>query len=198
MSEIKLMEVLTLLAIILGPIMAIQVDRWLKKRNLEIDRKNNIFKTLMTTRGAVLSYSHVEALNQIDLEFHDNVKYNNVITCWKEYFDNLSQKVDDANMPLWFDKNDELLANLLLEMGKSLGYNFDKLLIKRNIYSPVGHGKLERENQVIRESLIEVFQGKRNLPLEIISPEEQSNLRTLELQNLLIEYYQSKLKKSKV
>ena len=96
----------------------------------------------MATRGSSLSFAHVESLNRIDLEFSNNKKYQKVIAAWKEYFDNLGQKKEtNEQITIWFARNEELLANLLYEIGQSLGYKFDKVLIKRNIYSPVGHAR---------------------------------------------------------
>ena len=69
MPEMKFSEVLTILAVILGPILAVQaqkaIERWRERRN----RKLWVFKTLMATRGSRLSPNHVQALNMIDLEF---------------------------------------------------------------------------------------------------------------------------------
>jgi hypothetical protein len=65
------MEILTIFAIIIGPIAAVQIEKQLHRSRANWERKTSIFKTLMATRGAVLSYSHVEALNRIDLEFSD-------------------------------------------------------------------------------------------------------------------------------
>ena len=88
----KLYELLTIVAIIIGPILAVQAEKFLQRNRDNRYRRLNIFKTLMATRGSSLSFSHVEALNRIDLEFSDNKKYDKVIAAWKEYFDNLGHK----------------------------------------------------------------------------------------------------------
>ena len=144
----KLYEILTIIAIVLGPILAVQAEKLLQRRREDKSRRLNIFKTLMATRGSSLSFAHVEALNRIDLEFSDDKKYQKVIAAWKEYFDNLGQKAQtDEQLTVWVARNEELLANLLYEMGQSLGYKFDKVLIKRNMYSPAGHERVERDNE---------------------------------------------------
>lgn len=184
-------EILTILAIILGPIAAVQVDKWLQRNRADRERKVSIFKILMATRGSVLSYTHVEALNRIDLEFSDNKKYKKVIDTWKEYFDNLSQKVDDEQLAVWSARNEELISNLLFEMGKSLGYSFDKVLIKRNVYSPVAHGTTEREQQAIRKGIIEIMNGDRSVPFELIQSQDEETLeRQKLLQEAMLKYYQ--------
>ncbi|AYD49027.1 MAG TPA: DUF6680 family protein [Arachidicoccus soli] len=189
---LSLNEILTLLAIILGPIVAVQLQKYLD-RNREIqNRKLNIFKMLMASRGATLSASHVEALNRIDLEFSGDKKYKNVIDAWKEYFDNLCIKVEtNDSLTIWSVRNEELLANLLFEMGKSLGYNFDKVLIKRNVYSPVGHERIERESQLIRKKLLDVLNQETAISMTIIS-DEQALAKQTELQTAMLKYYNSK------
>lgn len=189
---LTLNEILTLVAIILGPIVAVQLQKYLD-RNREIqNRKLNIFKMLMASRGATLSASHVEALNRIDLEFSGDKKYQKVIDAWKEYFDNLCIKVQtNENLTIWSVRNEELLANLLFEMGQSLGYNFDKVLIKRNIYSPVGHERIERENQLIRKGLLDILNQETAIPMTITS-DEKALARQVELQNAMLKYYNSK------
>ena len=81
-------EILTIAALILGPIAAVQVEKIIAKHRNTRDRKLSIFKTLMATRGSILSYQHVEALNRIDLEFQEE-EYIAVVRAWKEYFDHL-------------------------------------------------------------------------------------------------------------
>lgn len=181
-------EIIMIAAVIIGPIAAVQIEKYLQRARDSKNRKEDIFKTLMATRGAVLSYDHVEALNRIDLEFSDNKKYRKVIDAWKEYFDNLRQSVTDENITVWSSKNEELLADLLFEMGKALKYNFDKVLIKRNVYSPVGHANIERENQEIRQGFIEMFNGKRAIPMSLMHDDEAIKEQQ-EFQKVVKEYY---------
>lgn len=189
----NLLSISTIIAIALGPLIAVQVQKLLERRRNNKNRKLQIFKSLMATRGAVLSATHVEALNRIDLEFSDNKKYKKVIEAWKEYFDNLSDKsTKDEELSIWFTKNIELLANLLYEMGNSLGFSFDKVLIRRNIYSPEGHQQIENENLLIRRGLIGLFKGEIKLKVLVENLVEDETLKKQqEIQDLLIEYYQN-------
>ena len=185
-------EILTIIAIVLGPIVAVQLQKYLD-RNREIqNRKQNIFKMLMASRGATLSLVHVEALNRIDLEFSDDKKYQKVIEAWKEYFDNLCIKSETTEqLTIWNVRNEELRANLLYEMGQSIGYKFDKVQIKRNIYSPIGHETTERENTLIRKGILDVLNCETAIPMTLIS-DEQVLERQLELQTAMLKYYNSK------
>lgn len=193
----KLYEILTIIVIILGPILAVQIDKFIERKRDKRNRMLWIFKTLMATRGDVLSISHVEALNRIDLEFSDNSKFHKVLSSWKEYFDNLSQQKKESTeeIMIWSSKNEDLLANLLFEMGQSLGYKFDKALIKRNIYYPSGHGRTERENELIRQGLLSILQNESSISVNIgeVALNEEASARQEELQKLLIEYYKIEL-----
>jgi hypothetical protein len=66
---LKASDYISIAAIFLGPIVAIQLQKFIERRKQSNERRENIFKTLMATRGSMLSTAHVEALNRIDLEF---------------------------------------------------------------------------------------------------------------------------------
>src|SRR5262249_40760978 len=138
----RITDYLMIAATMLGPILAIQVQKWLERWREDNSRKVAIFKALMTTRATRLSPLHVEALNQIDVEFRGR-KYKKVLEAWKAYHDHLGQKPqEETRAALWGEKMDELLIDLLYEMGNSLKYHFDKTHIKRAAYFPQGHGEI--------------------------------------------------------
>ena len=124
----------------------------------------------MATRATGLSQDHVQALNLIDLEFQ-GVKFQNVRKSWKIYLDHLGnfprEKEDQARLPIWQEKSTDFLAELLLEMGKSLGYDFDLVHIKKGIYLPEGHTKLETEMSLLRSGLIHLLYGDICLKMDI-------------------------------
>lgn len=185
------MEILTILALVIGPIAAVQAQQFIEKQSRRRNQKISIFKTLMASRGSTLSLSHVEALNRIDLEFSNDAKYNKVISTWKEYFGNLCDANSmDVDLNLWVNNNKELLANLLFEMGNSLNYKFDKALIKRHIYSPQGHAVAELEQEQIRKRIIDVLNGKSPLQINNVLDEKTLHTQT-ELQEMLVNYYKN-------
>ena len=62
---IKLTDVAIVLATASGPIFAVQAQKCLERRRSVQERRLLIFRTLMSTRAAVLSPGHVEVLNAI-------------------------------------------------------------------------------------------------------------------------------------
>lgn len=193
-------DYITVLAVLISPLLAVQADKFIEKIRNNRNRKVVIFKTLMATRGSKLSAEHVIALNQIDLEFQASKKYLKVLHAWKEYFDQLCVKFDsekEGSFDSWNDKAENLLVNLLFEMGISLGYTFDRVTIRRNIYSPTGHTQTNNEMQAIRSLLIKVLSGENAITTLQVSPDNVAELnneaqnKQAELQSLLIEFYKS-------
>lgn len=162
-------------AVICGPIFAVQAQKWIEIFRENKNRRINTFKRLMATRGAPLSWGHVEGLNSIELEFSGGGKKDEQVRRrWREYHDHLNSLSPDPEkqkeqLDRWTERKDELLAQLLCDMGGAVGYNFDIVQIRRGIYSPMGHANFELETQAIRKLLIDVLVGKRALPMDVRS-----------------------------
>ena len=60
---------LVILAIIIAPILAVQVQKILEAIKETKNNKMELFKSLMATRATPLYPKHVEALNMIDIIF---------------------------------------------------------------------------------------------------------------------------------
>ena len=155
---------LMIAAVLLGPIVAVRLTRYLDNNKEIRERKLWVFKTLMATRAYTLSPNHVEALNRIDLEFDpDRRDEKQVLDAWKGYLDLLGDK--SLSPEQWNVKRVDLLVELLFHMGHALDYDFDKTQIKNGTYSPIAHGRIEEQQEQIRQGVIDLMQGKRVLPM---------------------------------
>jgi hypothetical protein len=85
MDKIEIaVSLLTIIAIVSGPIIALQVQRKLDREREALNRKLWVFKTLMSFRATALAPSFVQALNLIDVEFNGNdEKEKAVRNAWK-------------------------------------------------------------------------------------------------------------------
>jgi hypothetical protein len=171
---------LVIIAIIIGPILAIQIQKFIENRKERKKQKMQIFKTLMATRATPLSPLHVEALNMIDIEFYDDKE---VKERWKLLLDNFAnypQNTDDpeykTKLNLRSQRSTELLSDLLFEMARSLGYDFDRVHIMRGAYVPKGHADIILGQEFIRQSLVGLFLGKVPIPVEIIDSKEEKEV----------------------
>lgn len=160
-------------AIILGPIIAIQTQNIIEALKSKKERKLNLFFTLMSTRNTRLSNDHVYSLNMIDIEFSGK----NFFWFWKDQQTSGEKKVTDSwkaysdhlrNSNFNEDRN-ELFTEMLYEMSQTLGYGFDKVNLKRDCYRPEGHNQLENQKTDIMNGVVELLEGKRSLPVNITS-----------------------------
>ena len=158
---------LMILAVILGPIVAVQLTRFLDDRKGARARKVDIFKTLMATREYLVSWEHVEALNRIDLEFNGKrAKEKAVVNAWRKYHDWLGRRGEVPDEQ-WLDKRRDLLVELLHQMAKMLKYDFDETHIKNSSYSPLAHATAENEQIVIRQWLAGVIRSESAIPMKV-------------------------------
>lgn len=160
-------------AVLTGPIIAVQLTRFLDDSREVRGRKLGIFKNLMATRSYITSWTHVEALNSIDLEFNRNIpKEKDVVDAWKAYLDHLNS-FNTMTIDQWTTRRIDLLVELLHKMALVLDYDFDKTHIKNSSYAPKAHGDLEAQQEAIRRMAIELLEGKRPLPVTAHKTEQE-------------------------
>lgn len=196
---ITISDWLMMLAVVIGPILAVQIQKFLDRKSEARKNKLKVFQNLMTTRASTLAYQHVSALNMVGLEFNGK-KYSKVINAWKTYLDHLSSYPnDDVNMQkVWSEKKDDQLSDLLYEMGISLNFEFDKVHIKKAGYVPQAYVDQESQNNFIRCELTEILLGNKSIPMSIIEfPVDNDALNTQkELHVLMKKHYENSISSS--
>jgi hypothetical protein len=183
-GTMKIGDVLMLFAVLLSPLLAVQVQKWLELFREKRKRKIVVFETLMATRsfGARLSAEHVRALNMIDLVFYGGNIWGRktrskqeqiVLDAWKEYLDQLNTPAgtEQAAVERWATQRDELFINLLHTMSQDVGFSFDRVQLKRGVYSPQAHGTLDAELNAIRTSALGVLSWQKSLSVQLVNPE---------------------------
>lgn len=159
-------------AVILGPILAVQVQKLIEGMAEKKNKKKQVFSILMATRATPVAPLHVEALNRIDIDFYDDKK---VKAAWNLLRDNFNHcpKPEEEDFKIksntWAEKSIEFFNNLLNEMGRSLGYKFDVVDLKRNAYYPKGHGDLEDENYRMRQAILKILAGENSFPVKVVN-----------------------------
>jgi hypothetical protein len=154
-------------AMLLGPILAVQIQKFLEARRELRRTRMNLFHTLMQTRGNRRDPAHVQALNSIDLLFH---KDKNVVDAWRIYHDHLTsldQWPSDAQRDQWVKRDEDYLVELLAALSRVLGYDFDTLRLKRAIYAPSANAEHQSDSEMIRRSLADILSGKQAIPVRL-------------------------------
>ena len=146
---LELRDWATIVAVLLGPILAVQAQKAVESLREKRRRKTFLFEQLMATRVSRLAPEHVRALNMIDLVFYGErvlgiqrrtAKEQRVLDAWKEYHDHLNTKADEGQLTLWGAQGDELFTNLLFAVSQELAFKFDRVQLKRGSYSPIANG----------------------------------------------------------
>jgi len=163
-------NMLMLIAIVAGPIIALQLQRFLDKRRELQQRKFWIFRAIMSNRATILNTSYVQALNLIDIDFSSNSKDDRAVrTAWKILLDHLSTKPEQNQVAMNAsnERTTDLRAALMKTIAIALDYDFDEVQIKKGSYLPTGHLDMENEQDALRKRLLEVLNGQRRIPVGI-------------------------------
>lgn len=159
-------DALVIIAVLLAPLTALTIQRYLDRRRAKADRRIELFRTLMGTRGAKLSPAHVHALNMIDIEFYG---IKRVTHAWKEYLDHLNTPTGEGQaLEVWMQRSDDFLVSLLYEISVVLRYDFDKPHLRRAVYVPKAFGDDEAFQRGMRLALAQLFTGNYALPIRLV------------------------------
>jgi hypothetical protein len=163
--SIKLTDVLTIIALVAGPLVAVMITERSRKNDEHKKRKIQIYKTLMATRSTTLVYAHIEAINLVEVEFHSSIpEEKRVIDAWKLYIAHLHER--GLTTETWELRRRDSLADLLYEISSCLGYGHDKAQIQKGAYYPQGWVDTENENIETRKSWLEILRGNKQLPMK--------------------------------
>ena len=116
---------------------------------------------------------------------------------WKEkYLDHLGSlsldpEIQKQQIPAWIERNGQLSADLLHDMGSAVGHDFDPVHIRRAMYSPQGYANWESENRLLRTFLLEGLAGERTLPMDIRTSKEAAEAQK-KLNEALLDYFDGK------
>lgn len=169
-------DIVMIFAVIAGPILAVQAQKYIESIRESKNRKLLIFHTLMSTRATRLAQDHVAALNMIDIEFYGNTRFGKrnqssgekkITNAWKVYNDHLANKASEERIDSWINKSDDLFTSLLYSMAQYLGYEFDEVQLKRDCYRPIAHGDIENEQHKLRQGLVAVLEGTKSIPMTV-------------------------------
>ena len=158
-------DALTILALLAGPVIAVRITRQLDDRKERRDRRLSVFRDLMSSRTYQVSWQHVQALNRIDVEFATK-EDTQVLAAWKAYlnFLNTAKGLPEQE---WGLRRSEHEVELLQNMGKVLGYTFDKTDLMTLSYHPQLHADIDTFNQEMRAAFKGLVDGSRAIPIVI-------------------------------
>ena len=172
--SIKATDGAIVFATIVGPILAVWASEWRQRRKAQTDRKEWVFRTLMSTRGAKLNPEHVAAINHIEFAFPRKAcpAIEDTRALYRRHLrspDSISQ--DNAVRQAWTSKANDLFAAMLYLMAVELKIPFTKSDITEESYHPDAHLFSELESREIRNLLLQVLKNGRPINIRpVIDP----------------------------
>jgi hypothetical protein len=170
------MGIATIVAVLVGPIMAVWVTRKIDERRLKQTRRMDVIRTLMRTRRVRLNPDHVGALNLVEIEFFGEKA---VIDSWAAYWKHLNSLVsptaNEEQQRKFVRERDELLTKLLHAIAKSLRFNIEQLDILEGGYAPQGWLDDELTNKQLRALMLDILSGRRGIPVVPLNLPMQNN-----------------------
>lgn len=155
-------------ATLVGPILAVWASEWRQQRRAVHERKEWVFRTLMTTRSTPLRQEHVAALNHIDFAFPQG-EYPKIADAWGLYYAHLNTPRGDTpdSFARWEETANSLLSELIHLMASDLKISFSKTQIKKPAYYPSGYVFTEGQQNELRALALEVLKGDRPFPIRV-------------------------------
>lgn len=174
------MTIVSILAILLSPLIAVGVTVWFQNRKERRDQKRWILATLVATRHTPVTDEVVRALNMIDVVFHDSPAVRRL---WREYFDMLCNP--SLNNPQGVQQRQVKNLEMITEMAKEVGYGktITHLDVDR-VYYPVGLGQQAVQQQAISDELLRVLRGSQGF---VVTPLQDQSDKGQDLPPGLIE-----------
>jgi len=188
---IKFTDVVIAVCTVIGPIAAVQAQKFIERSRESHGRRQWIFTSLMSNRATRLHDDYVKALNLIDLEFAPrrfaDGGFRAVRDAWRELFGELVHGLGDGEQDLnqlraWNARCDERLVDLLAAMSSALGHSYSREDLRRGIYYPKGRADLETAQLNILHGLREVIDGRRSLPMVVTGAPGAEELAALQRQ----------------
>lgn len=152
---IRITDILTIIALIVGPIVAVVITLWHQTRAQKRQVKERLFQVLMAHRKSIPpNYEWVNSLNLIDVVFADQPE---VLRLWHELYDIL------ITPPLNEQRRQHKFLELLSAIAQALDYPSLTQTDMDKFYSPEAHGNIAGMQWGIQVELLRVLQNTHSL-----------------------------------
>jgi hypothetical protein len=135
------------------------------------EKRERIFRTLMSTRGFRAFPVHVEALCAVEVEWSGKSD-TKVHSAWKAYNCHLNKQNvppddKDPQNVAWRNDLENLFAELIVAIAESVGKPLDKTDVTRGAYGPRVWWEQEQEESFLRKSLISIINNGKALTVPV-------------------------------
>lgn len=170
-------DVLTIIAILAGPALAVAATMWWQRRKEIRDAKERLFLTLMAHRRSFPpAQEWVNSLNVIDVVYSDQPK---VLDLWHRYYDSLHGPADSVD----HQAQSHTYLLMLAAIARSLGYKNLEITDIDKFYSPRAHGDQMELNYQTQVEWLRVLRNTAKLettnrdPADLLDQEQEERDR---------------------
>lgn len=157
LAHTTLMEVINLIAVVVGPIVAVVITLWWQQRKEHRDAKLRLFLTLMAKRRTIPpTIEWVDAPKVIDVAFADTPQ---VVQLWHEYYAGLANPPANQN----YQQLEHTYLLMLSAMARTLGYTRLEQTDIDKFYSPQVHADQADLNYKCQTEWLRVLENTNRL-----------------------------------
>jgi len=128
-------EILTLIAVIVGPIVAVVITLWVDGRRRDREQKIIVLRLLLATRHIPADPSFLTAINLIPVEFNAR---RDVMQAYNEFIEATRQRADGVNDDVIQLNSSTKLTRLVFEVARSLRFKLRETDIQTSAYASDG------------------------------------------------------------
>jgi hypothetical protein len=142
---LKLSELVSLIGIIIGPIVAVCITLIIEARRRKRDQQVQTMRMLVSTRHLPSDPAYTTAINMIPVDFNKNRR---VMAAWKAYIDAVFHKPTSENIAKHKIDTEAKQTKLIFAIMRYLGYELAEIDIQTTPYA--AGGMIDRDNLMLR------------------------------------------------
>ena len=142
---LKIYELITIAAIVIGPIVAVSITLFFEGRRQERDRQNQTMRMLVSTRHLPGDAAYTTAINMIPVDFN---RQRSIMAAWHAYIESIRYQPSPENVDESLKQAVSKQTKLIFEIMRFLGYRISESDIQATAYAAGGF--IERDNIMIR------------------------------------------------
>lgn len=157
-----------IIAVVLGPIVAVVITLWYQQRQRDYERKLSVFEALILWRRQVVRVEWVNAFNLVPVHFRKHPEVIRRHRALADHFSNPAwEGASGEALTRLIDRLGTLNAELIGQIGLVINVKIPDLEILKGAYSPRYWDDQELENSRARTAALAVLEGRSAIKVAV-------------------------------
>jgi hypothetical protein len=153
-------QAVTVIALILGPMLAVGLSFFVQKRDFVRQQRMSILRTLLSMRAERLNPERIRALGLIDLVFYNKPAVRAKWSAYYESLNNPAYRTDPNAGNVWVTKENEMLVEMARAIGYGKAIGYEEL---QRTYAPQAFADNAALQQEAQKELIRVLKASEHM-----------------------------------